>query len=207
MACSEHKYPSVPSASVATDPAPVPEAPASKAEPTLFEKMRDVPTLSAAVAATSDMAADSVNKLSPMTIALTAWGLSHMKLADVAVKRNETSFALVRKDSDETRGKRMCVSGLIIEIAVEKTSYGKVNQGLLMSGQGDLYHFSTTGSSGELVEKSRARLCGVTTGNYEYSNSGGGTGHAIQIVGMFDLPQNGGRLPRRELDDSEVADY
>jgi hypothetical protein len=28
------------------------------------------------------------------------------------------------------------------------------------------------------------------TGRYDYHDSGGGTGHAVQVVGMFDLPEN-----------------
>jgi hypothetical protein len=35
-----------------------------------------------------------------------------------------------------------------------------------------------------------ARFCGVVTGLYDYSNSGGGTGHTADIVGMFDLPES-----------------
>jgi hypothetical protein len=30
----------------------------------------------------------------------------------------------------------------------------------------------------------------VVTGRIDYSNSGGGTTHAIQLVGMFKLPVN-----------------
>lgn len=35
-----------------------------------------------------------------------------------------------------------------------------------------------------------ARFCGVVTGLYDDSNSGVGVGHAVQMVGMFDLPEN-----------------
>lgn len=47
-------------------------------------------------------------------------------------------------------------------------------------------------STGRLVEDSRARLCGFVTGKYSYSNSGGGSSHAVQLVGMFKLPENTG---------------
>jgi hypothetical protein len=30
----------------------------------------------------------------------------------------------------------------------------------------------------------------VVAGKYDYVNSGGGTGHAVAAVGMFDLPDN-----------------
>ena len=59
-----------------------------------------------------------------------------------------------------------------------------------MSDEGDIYKFMNVGTSGDLVANSQARMCGVVTGRYQYSNSAGGTGHALSIVGMFDLPQN-----------------
>lgn len=50
--------------------------------------------------------------------------------------------------------------------------------------------FAAVASTGELVAQSSANFCGVTTGKYSYSNSGGGTTHAVFLVGMFDLPEN-----------------
>jgi hypothetical protein len=114
-----------------------------------------------------------------------------MKWADVAVAKDETSFALVRKDADEARGKRMCTSGQVVQIEVQKIpGAGKHSEGLLMSSAGNIYNFIAAGSSGELVERSYARFCGVVTGKYDYSNSAGGEGHAVEIVGLFDLPEN-----------------
>jgi hypothetical protein len=140
---------------------------------------------------------DMSNDTSKGTVLLTMWAAKNLKWDDVAVKRNETSLALVKKDSEAARGKRMCVSGLIIQIQVEKLDTGKIAEGLLMTYDQSLIHFAAAGSSGDLVERSSTRLCGVVTGRYEYSNSGGGTGHAVQIVGMFDLsenhPSSGGR--------------
>jgi hypothetical protein len=111
------------------------------------------------------------------------------------VPKDETSYLLAEKDSDEARGKRMCVSGTVIQIEVEKTDVGKLNTGLLMSWSNNLFNYVTVGTSGELVAQSAARICGVVTGKYDYSNSAGGTGHAIEIVGMFDLPQNKAKKP------------
>jgi len=67
---------------------------------------------------------------------------------------------------------------------------GKHFVGLVMSNAGNLFHFDAVGSTGTLVGTNYARICGVITGLYDYSNSAGGTGHAVQIVGMFDLPEN-----------------
>ena len=35
-----------------------------------------------------------------------------------------------------------------------------------------------------------ARFCGIATGRDTYANTGGGTTHAVRVVGMFDLPEN-----------------
>jgi hypothetical protein len=58
------------------------------------------------------------------------------------------------------------------------------------AGRYDLIKFVAAGSTGQLVAQSRARFCGATTGKYSYSNSGGGTSHAVQMVGMFRVPEN-----------------
>jgi len=135
---------------------------------------------------------DTEGKVSDGAIILAAWASRNMKWTDVAVTKDETSFALVRKDSEDARGKRLCTSGQIIQIEVYKFESGDrpVSVGLLMSGAGNLYNFVAAGSSGTLVEQSWARFCGVVTGKYDYANSAGGTGHAVSIVGMFDLPEN-----------------
>lgn len=118
------------------------------------------------------------------------WAAKRMAWLDVAVPKDETTWALTMKDSDETRGKRLCASGSIVQIEVEKTAAGKLGTGLLRSYGGNLYRFFAAGSTGDLVESSDCRLCGVIAGKYDYSNSAGGTGHAVALVGMFDLPQN-----------------
>lgn len=125
------------------------------------------------------------------SLLFTVWAAKHMHWSDVSVAKDETSYALVRKDSESERGKRMCTSGQLVQIEVERLpTGGKVSTGLLDSNAGNLYHFITAGSSGQLVEQSYARVCGVVTGSYDYENSAGGTGHAVGLIGMFDLPEN-----------------
>lgn len=55
---------------------------------------------------------------------------------------------------------------------------------------GKLYRFIAVGSTGALVESSRAKFCGVVVGQQHYQNSAGGVAHSVQLVGMFDLPEN-----------------
>lgn len=148
-------------------------------------------TLAEAIDFVRPFMSDEYNRTSVGADLLALWATGHMAWSDVAVKQNETSFALVQKDADAQRGKRLCVSGGMIQI-------GKVNEewfrGLLMTGASNLYNFLSVGDTGELVEGSRARFCGVVIGSYSYDNSGGGTGHAVQVVGLFDLPVNRQRV-------------
>jgi hypothetical protein len=134
---------------------------------------------------------DTTNKDSEGAVLFAFWASKHMMWTDVGVPKDETTFALIRKDSDEERAKRLCTRGRIIQIEVRKLDGGgKLAEGLMNSDSGNLYNFIGAGSSGQLVQHSYARFCGVATGKYDYSNSGGGTGHAVEIVGMFDLPEN-----------------
>lgn len=102
----------------------------------------------------------------------------------------ETRFAQVKKDPDAHRGQRICTRGNIVQIQAQKTDQGKLFFGLLIDRRGNLTSFLAVHSSGDLVERSWARFCGVVIGKYDYPNSAGGEGHAIQLVGMFDLPEN-----------------
>ena len=121
---------------------------------------------------------------------LALWASAHLRWQDVEVNKNETSFALVRKDSEEARGKKMCTSGNLVQIEKEGEGVAKVYSGLLINDYGNIYSFYAAGSTGDLVARSRARLCGVVIGTYDYPNSAGGEGHAVALVGMFDLPEN-----------------
>lgn len=167
----------------APEPAPPPET-------SIEDRIREKESLAEALAVAAPLMSDTTDELSDGGILLSKWAMTRLEWSDVAVSRNETSHALVQKDSDEARGKRMCVRGMIIQIAVQKTPFGKAYVGLMFSSSQDIFHFIAVGSTGELVSQSRARLCGVVTGKYQYSNSGGGTGHAVAVVGMFDLPEN-----------------
>ena len=164
-------------------------APVAPAE-TPFQKLSKLQTYDEAVAFTKPMMEDSVNKMDDGTALLALWAAKNLQWRDVAVAKNETTFAAAMKDPDEARGKRLCVSGSLVQIEVEKTKMGKVFSGLLHDYSGHLYNFSAVRSTGDLVARSQARLCGVVTGKYDYANSGGGMGHAINVVGVFDLPEN-----------------
>lgn len=154
------------------------------------------PSLAAAVELVRPYMDDTANKTSNGAMYLTRWAKDHLKWDEVAVKKNETSFAKIRKDSDEERGKHMCITGGIVQIA--KVTKG-VYSGLLLTNYGqDILSFMSAGSTGELVRHSIARFCGVVIGTYDYNNSGGGVGHAVALVGMFDLPENRGQVEKKK---------
>ena len=134
---------------------------------------------------------DLPDKHSAGTMLLTAWAARRMRWSDVAVEKDETTYALVQKDTNEERGKRLCASGSIIEIeAVEAADNRKMHRGLLMTSASKVLSFIAVASTGSLADESEARICGVVTGKFDYTKSAGGTGHAIDMVGMFDLPEN-----------------
>jgi hypothetical protein len=178
-------------ASVAAKAAPPPAIKAPEVD--LRDTIQAEPTLAAGLAVAKPKMEDtSKGEMDAGSSLLAIWAMKKMRWSDVGVVKDETSFALMQKDSEEERGKRLCVSGTIIQIEVVKTPRGKLYDGLFTDGASHLYKFMAVGSTGSLVERSYARLCGVATGTYDYPNSGGGTGHAIKIVGMFDLAANKG---------------
>jgi hypothetical protein len=119
------------------------------------------------------------------------WSARHMRWSDVFVPTDETTVGRVHKDSSEELGKRMCSVGSIIEIHAQKPrSGGHLADGLFTSDAGNLYEFVAAGDTGDLVADSRTTLCGAVVGTFDYPNSAGGVGHAVALVGMFDLPEN-----------------
>ena len=137
---------------------------------------------------------DSVDAHSRGTLAFAIWAAQKLKLSDVAVTENETSFKRVKKDSNAQRGKRMCIAGRIVQIEKEDTGTDRpIFSGLILTNSSDIIGFYAADSTGDLVEESRAKFCGVVTGRYDYSNSAGGMGHAVDMVGVFDIAENRGR--------------
>lgn len=154
----------------------------------------DMTTVPAAITQIVDVAGQqTVGEHSAATVIFTGWALDRLEWSAVNVATDETSYALAQKNIDSARGKRLCISGSVIEIHEDKTPQGSLTTGLIMSSAGNIFSFDGVGSSGQIVEQSWARFCGVVIDKYDYSNSAGGTGHAIDVVGMFDLPENRSR--------------
>lgn len=133
---------------------------------------------------------DEFDKSSQGTVLLGAWAAKHLQWRDVVVAKDETSHARVQKDVLNELGKRLCTRGTIVQINTVRIAEGTIYVGLLANNAMNLFHFAAARSTGDLVQSSGARFCGIVTGRYDYKNSGGGTGHAVDVVGVFDLPEN-----------------
>ena len=175
-------------APIAPDP---PQSTRTPARKTVGDRLLEARTVPEAIAAAlPDMTDESGGKDSVGAVALAMWLAEMKRWRELEPAADETNYALARKDPDAARGKRLCIPGQLVEIRIDRSTGYPLAEGLLMSTAGNLFHFLAAGSTGDLVAQSSARLCGVAIGVYEYPNSGGGTGHAIETVGVFDLPEN-----------------
>ena len=125
----------------------------------------------------------------PAAALLATWSGLHMTWAALQ-KIPETQKALVMKDPAAEVGKRLCWSGSVFEISTDHSAGYPVYDGGIIGDDGGIVRFFAVGSSGDIVEHSWARVCGIVTGAVAYPNSGGGTTHGVHVVGMFDLPKN-----------------
>lgn len=149
----------------------------------------DIKTLSDAIASARPAMSDTQEIFSEGAKMLALWASDRIEWKELAAVPS-TNAALVLKDSEDQLGKRICSSGQIVEISAEELA-GKVYVGELFNMDTDnLFRFIALRSTGDLVEHNHARFCGVVTGKVDYANSMGGEEHAIQLVGMFDLPEN-----------------
>lgn len=94
------------------------------------------------------------------------------------------------KEPNAERGKRICVSGSIIEIEVGHEDGASFADGGMVTDGGDTVRFAAVGSTGDFVKDSYARFCGIATGKFSYVTVTNETRHAVFVVGMFDLPKN-----------------
>ncbi len=119
------------------------------------------------------------------------WAAHNMRWSEVYASKNETTLARARKDSEPEMFKRVCFSVRISQIVKDESFGIQVFRGVF-SPRTRPTSFIAAGHTGDLVEQSLARFCGLVAGNYAYSNTGGGESQTVLLVGMFDLPENKG---------------
>jgi hypothetical protein len=107
------------------------------------------------------------------------------KWADIS--KPGTTPAKVFKDPAAEYGKSYCGRGYIVQL--NKVGGTKYFESIVAVGA-DIVRLSAIGDTGELVQHVQASFCGLVLGTSTYSNTGGGTTHAVDLVGMFDLPTN-----------------
>jgi len=176
-------------------PTPAPEAARPKSAPVIAaERLRETATLDEALRLTVPLMKEAdVDQHSAGTALLALWSQQRLTWSQVQVARNETTLGRTLKDPDPSLGKRLCAVGAVAQINRDKTSpNGQLWHGILVTHEnGELpLSFYAAGSSGDLEQSSRARICGVVTGVHTYSTIESGVMHAVQLVGMFDLPEN-----------------
>ena len=180
----------------ASAPAPAPTtaiAPVAEPEPQPQEAVLprlDYPDLASAIDGIKPQMTDTTNEVDEGAIWLALWSREHLNWTDLqALKPSKAS--LVMKDADTQRGLRLCPTGYIGEITADDSlGTPKVFTGGLIDNSGQIYRFIAVKSTGEIVKGSTAKFCGIVTGRLMFSNSVGGTTHAVSLVGMFDLPEN-----------------
>jgi hypothetical protein len=175
-----------------------PEAPKPQA-PTLSEKLAGAANLSEAVALTKphfgDVQGEEVNNGAAL---LAMWWAHRSTLWNELVAMPDTRRAEIMKDPDPYRGQRICMTGSVTQIFRDKSTppSAPVYMGVLYHN-GGFVRFLAVQSTQGIVEGTPARFCGIAVGLQSYPNVSGGTTHAIQVVGLFDIPANGGKgLPQ-----------
>ncbi len=166
-------------------PRPSPQPPMR----TVADELASAASLPAALQVMRGRFGDTTDKLDPGATVFAIWAAKQALWSEIQ-RQPETKHGLVLKDPDPERGKKLCSSGTIAEIHADKSAGPTLYTGGIVSNSMKVTRFIAVGSTGEIVENSIARICGVVTGVNRYSNSGGGTTEAVHIVGMFDLPAN-----------------
>jgi hypothetical protein len=87
----------------------------------------------------------------------------------------ETTVPLILKDPERERGRKLCVEGTVVSIERARVNGRDAHVGAMRIGD-DGIDFIALGSTGSIVARSSARMCGV--------------GHGKRILGRFDLPEN-----------------
>jgi hypothetical protein len=171
---------------------PAPTAPAADG-PAASPDDEDPPTLATAIAKARPLMTGDAAGTTAGTLVLIGWSNRHLRWQDVAVDHDETSAALLKKDPDAQKGKRICVSGKIAAMNPVRTDSALYWNGLLAAPRDRAFAFSAVGTAGTLAAGSDARVCGVVTGHGNVTTPAGRPAPAIVLVGMFDLPENHAR--------------
>lgn len=156
----------------------------------MLDQIIDRASISDAIGTAKPTMKDSTEGVSVGAWMLTLWGIKRGVWSDFWVSKSETNPALVLKDSESERTKKMCRGGNVDQIEIEKTSEGNAYSGVMLTNTNDLVWFLAVGSTEGIVQRTHAKFCGIVTGAHSYTGIDNHNYTAVQVVGMFDIPQN-----------------
>jgi hypothetical protein len=189
----------------AAPPLPVVEAVAEAPKPkvvTPVERLARVGTLAEAITIAKPMMDDTQGEqVSPGAAVLALWWSQHSDRWTELMAMPDTRRADILKDPDFYRGRRICMTGTVVQIFRDKTagSPAPIYLGVMSHGYANFVRFLAVQSTHGVVEDTAARFCGIAIGTQSYPNVSGGTTIAVQVVGEFDIPANGGKgLPQND---------
>jgi hypothetical protein len=119
-----------------------------------------------------------------------AWAQQNLAWEDIDLKPPETTMSRADADPATERGKRLCEAGTITELKSTDIRGAKVAIGFLARKDNEVIQFIAVRGMGSLAEKTATRFCGVMSARVDRTLPTGGSGHALQVIGMFDLPEN-----------------
>lgn len=183
----------LPTPSAAGTPAPS----ASASAPSVVAKLRDSDivavtgksTFEEALAYVKPEISDATTDWDRGSYLLGEWLAEHGKWKTIA-SLPETNHLKISKDSEGETGKRLCESGTVTTIKAMKTNGPKLFWGIIAPEESRGTVFLVAGDTGNIVDGSQARVCGVATGIYRLTLKSGEPFPSPKLVGMFDLPTN-----------------
>lgn len=179
-----------------------PVAPPAPRAPTLNERLRSADLVQAVELLKPSFTPQHVGQ-NPDTgsEALAVWASIRLTW-DQLTPLEPTSYAKAKKDPALELGRRICiVNGHVVQILADRSMGIPVYRGLLSyESVMSLLSFVAVGSTGDIVEQSRASFCGVVTGAWEFPNLAGGATQTVHVVGMFNLPENHGLSAEQRID-------
>jgi hypothetical protein len=122
------------------------------------------------------------------TVAITTWAARHLVDKDVFLPENQTTYAIAIKHPVRERGRRFCTSGKIMYFQPKGEGIDQFVHGMLSAKEG-MVEYLAVGMRGRLSEGLDARFCGAVISDARYATKQG-SGKALTMVGMFDLPEN-----------------
>jgi len=181
-----------PETQVAPEPRNAAPAPPEPEMPRLLRQIAEVRLPPDALSFAEPYMQDTVDEINKGAVLFAYWIAGRPDfIAKVASnEESSTSPKKVMKDPNAARGHVLCARGRIVQIRRESIQARALWWGVMMSSDGTPISYVAAGSTGELVEDSRARICGIVAGTHFFKNVGGGQTQAVMLAGVFDLPEN-----------------